>query len=74
MTDLKQNIDRYRAISAICTSTTHIEMSMEKVFKKICFLLNLKGMTITDWVNSVPYSEEPANKKNVRIDDLVGTL
>jgi hypothetical protein len=32
-----------------------IELSQEKVFKKINFLLQLKGMSITDWVNAASY-------------------
>ena len=74
MSHLRQDIDRYRAIAGLCNHASHAETSMERVFKKICFLLNLKGMTITDWVNSVPYPEDQASKKDVRLGDLVDTL
>ena len=47
---------------------------MNRVFKKLAFLLDLKGMTISDWVNSIPYPESSESRKVIRIDDLVHGL
>lgn len=74
MQELKQANDRFKTIASQCIACLIVETSMERVFKKISFLLNLKGMTITDWINSGPYPQDPKAKKSVRLDELVEVL
>lgn len=42
------------------------------MFKKINFHLHLKGMTITDWINSVSY--DATSKEEIRTSDLIQAL
>jgi hypothetical protein len=45
-----------------------LELSIGRVLKKINFLLEVKGMTISDWLRAYPYDQE------LEIDELVEVL
>lgn len=45
---------------------------MSRVFKKINFLLSLKGLSIEDWVNATNY--EGNQKTSLRLDKLIEAL
>lgn len=59
------------------SSSIYVELNISRVLKKINFLLSLKGMTITDWVNSCDYQCIRKGEKNIieiSLDNLVDVL
>jgi hypothetical protein len=50
-----------------------IELSQKKIFKKINFMLQMKGMSIVDWLNATEY-ENGNSTDQIKAIDLTNLL